>query len=457
MDVQKQLLEMDMEEDAMMDVREQLKHPVIIAMKGHHCTGKSTIARVLAGFLGYPIIAQDDLLDYAGDKSFEAICRIAATQLIRIRVIIDSSLTSQAHRDRLVQLAESTRARLIIVECRPSDEYEWRQRLERRAIFDQSYKPSTWGDLQKMLGKYEDYDVGAVPKLILDTTKVFKEGVLVSAILAIAFYRNPHVVELDQWEDLVTSLRMSKRSKEERGRYRHSHTLGLSNEGKDTKGTCNICSELVSGQAYDCDECEFILHKFCAELSDKVQRLPDECPPFLRAIPPVYTFPEKHVCDACKEAKKGFSDECLDCLFLTHLKCKLLPTILHHECHEHPLRFEISPLNSNFKFICRACGHFGGGIVYSCGRCRLHFHVSCLLLPRTLKHRTHRDPLTLNYFPPNDGSSEYYCNACEGERKPSHWIYYCADHEFAAHMSCMTPEVRPYDMQNDKRLDILKM
>ncbi|GFY96238.1 hypothetical protein Acr_11g0005440 [Actinidia rufa] len=418
MDVQKQLLEMDMEEQAMRDVQEQLMHPIIIAMKGHPCTGKSTIARTLAGFLCYPLIAQDDLLDYAGDKSFEAICRIAATQLsFRIRVIIDSPLTSQAHRDRLVQLAESTRARLIILECRPRDEYEWRQRLERRAMVDQSYKPSTWGDLQKMLEKYEDYDVGAVPKLILDTTKVFREGVLVSATLRIAFYRNPHVVELDQWDDLVMSRMKSKRSKEERGQHEHYHTLGLSNEEKDSKGTCNICSEFVSGQAYDCDECEFTLHKFCAELSDKVQRLPVECPPFLRAIPPVYTFPEKHVCDACIDAKKGFSDECYDCLFLTHLKCKLLPTILHHECHEHPLRFHINPLNSNFEFICRACGHFGRGIVYSCGICHLYFHVSCLLLPRTLKHRTHRDPLTLNYFPPNDGSSEYYCNACEGERK----------------------------------------
>ena len=125
MDVQKQLLEMDMEEQAMMDGREQLKHPIIIAMKGHPCTGKSTIARILAGFLCYPVIAQDDLLDYDGDKSFEAICRIAATQLsFRIRVIIDSPLTSQAHQDWLVQLAESTKAHLIIVECRLRDEYE---------------------------------------------------------------------------------------------------------------------------------------------------------------------------------------------------------------------------------------------------------------------------------------------------------------------------------------------
>ncbi|GFY98254.1 hypothetical protein Acr_12g0007950 [Actinidia rufa] len=163
MDVQKQLLEINMEEQEMMDVSEQLKHSMIMAMKGHPCTGKSTIAHILAGFLGYPLIAQDDLLDCAGDKSFKAICQIAATQLsFRIRVIIDSLLTSQAHRDR--------------------------QCLEHRALVDQSYKPSSWGDLQKMLGKYEDYDVGAVPKLILDTTKVIKEGILVTATLRIAFY-----------------------------------------------------------------------------------------------------------------------------------------------------------------------------------------------------------------------------------------------------------------------------
>ncbi|GFY96246.1 hypothetical protein Acr_11g0005520 [Actinidia rufa] len=334
MDVQKQLLEMDMEEQAMRDVHEQLMHPIVDAPDNHNNEGSS-------------LHRQDH---------DSPICRIAATQLsLRIRVVIDSPLTSQVHRDRLVHLAESTRARLITVECRPRDEYEWRQCLERRAMADQSYKPSTWGDLQEMLGK-----VGSVGG--------------------------------SRDESLAMSRLKAKQSKQERGRYKHLHTLGLSKEGKHTEGTCNICSELVSGQAYDCDECEFILHKFCAELSDKVQRLPDECPPFLRAIPPVHTFPEKHVCDACIDAKKGFLDECYDCLFLTHLKCKLLPTILHHECHEHPLRIAIILLNSNFEFICRACGHFGKGIAYdySCGRCRLHFHVSCLLLPCTLEHRTHR-------------------------------------------------------------------
>ncbi|GFY96239.1 hypothetical protein Acr_11g0005450 [Actinidia rufa] len=393
-DVQKQLLE-DMEEQAMRDVHEQLKHPMIIAMKGHPCTGKSTIARLLADFLRYPLFAQDDSLDYARDKSFEAICRIAATQLsLRIRVIIDSSLTSQAHRDRLVQLAESTSARLIIVECRPSDEYEWRQRLERRAIVDQSYKPSTWGDLQKMLGKYEDYDVGAVSKLILDTTKVFREAGLVSATLRIAFYRNPHVLELDQWENLTMSWMKSKQSTEERGRYRHSHMahiLGLSNERKDTKATCNLCSELVSGQAYECDACEFILHKFCAELSDKVQRLPDECPPFLRAIPPVYTFSEKHASStAVADAVSIFMSVAF--CYHAHLSTELIET---------------PSLSITFLQM------------------MVRVSITAML-------------------------------ARENE-KPSHWIYYCADHEFAAHMSCMTPEVRPYDMQIDKRLDILKM
>lgn len=47
--------------------------------------------------------------------------------------------------------------------------------------------PSKWDDFQKMLKEYVDYVVGAVPKLIVDTTKVLREGNLVGANLRVDF------------------------------------------------------------------------------------------------------------------------------------------------------------------------------------------------------------------------------------------------------------------------------
>lgn len=119
-----------------------------------------------------------------------------------------------------------------------------------------------------MLKEYVDYVVGAVPKLIVDTTKVLREGNLVGANLRVDFL----------W---------------------HHYTFGLSIVSNDEKyaifpGT--LCGE--PSPAYDCDECEFILHKSCAELPDKGQYRRDDCPPFLKAMALVCSFQEKHACDA---------------------------------------------------------------------------------------------------------------------------------------------------------------
>ncbi|EEF29503.1 conserved hypothetical protein [Ricinus communis] len=93
---------------------------------------------------------------------------------------------SKSHLDQLIQLASSAGARLVIIECKPSDKGEWRRRLERRAGGDQAswHKPSTWRDLERLLEEYggcTEYDVGDVPKLVLDTSAVDGVEELVSS------------------------------------------------------------------------------------------------------------------------------------------------------------------------------------------------------------------------------------------------------------------------------------
>lgn len=102
------------------------------------------------------------------------------TQLsLGLSVVIDSPLSNRAHLDRLVNMAKCfDGTQLVVIECKPNDEGEWRRRLENRAKdgCDGSWhKPATWRDMERLLEGYNgctDYDMGEVPKLVLDTTAV---------------------------------------------------------------------------------------------------------------------------------------------------------------------------------------------------------------------------------------------------------------------------------------------
>ncbi|KAM0983864.1 hypothetical protein ACFX2I_011274 [Malus domestica] len=81
-------------------------------MKGHPGTGKSTLAHSLSSTFKFPLIDKDDLR-------------------LDLSVIVDSPLFHRAHIEHLTQLAVLCGARMLVVECNPQDEAEWRWRLKR--------------------------------------------------------------------------------------------------------------------------------------------------------------------------------------------------------------------------------------------------------------------------------------------------------------------------------------
>lgn len=179
-----------------------LKLPLtVIAMKGHPGTGKTTLARSLASHLQIPLIDKDDVRDVTlplqsdtnsgilNDLSYDVIFRFASTQLsLGLSVIIDSPLSSMSRFNEVARVASSYGARLVIVECKPSDVVEWRRRLEARGGSGSWHKPSTWQDMEKLLEKYggcTEYNVGDdVAKVVVDTCSSVKIEELVSMVLS---------------------------------------------------------------------------------------------------------------------------------------------------------------------------------------------------------------------------------------------------------------------------------
>lgn len=171
---------------------ERAKPPAVIAMKGHPGTGKSTLATAIAKSLKCPLIDKDHFRDSThavqqqllqisptsagkllNDLSYDAMWRVASAQLgLGLSVVVDSPLSRRQQLDRLMGVAAENGADVVVVECVPGDEAEWRRRLESRGG-KEWHKPSTWREMERLLEGYGgcwDYDVGHVPRLVLDTT-----------------------------------------------------------------------------------------------------------------------------------------------------------------------------------------------------------------------------------------------------------------------------------------------
>ncbi|KAL4200810.1 hypothetical protein AMTRI_Chr02g255490 [Amborella trichopoda] len=196
---------------------EMEKSPLLIAMKGHPGTGKSTLACSIAAALRCPYLDKDDVRDqtrpiekaleicqsnnnkhddqdaYAtdllNDVSYSVLWSIAETQLkMGLSVVIDCPLARAKLFERVLELASKYGARLLVIECRPKDEREWRRRLEERGRGGEGswHKPCTWERLERLIKGYDgcwEYGTCGVPKLVVDTTAKVERSELILGVL----------------------------------------------------------------------------------------------------------------------------------------------------------------------------------------------------------------------------------------------------------------------------------
>ncbi|TYJ45104.1 hypothetical protein E1A91_A02G032500v1, partial [Gossypium mustelinum] len=221
----------------------------------------------------------------------------------------------------------------------------------------------------------------------------------------------------------------------------HNLRLTLSGKTKDDDSQCDGCTRPISTPFYGCEQCEFFLHKDCAELPKQMPH------PFHKHLLTLSNTRDENGyswCSACDRWYHGFQYQCYEgeCSFKIDIQCMLLSeTLKHPSHHEHSLFL----VHNNQETSCSACfvKLESEDVAYRCmKRCDFSLDVGCATLPLTAWFKYDRHPLTLTYSYDSE-PSRLHCDLCEKERKPYHWFYYCANCDNSLHLNCAVGDL-PY-------------
>ncbi|XVF51802.1 hypothetical protein PTKIN_Ptkin04bG0213500 [Pterospermum kingtungense] len=209
------------------------------------------------------------------------------------------------------------------------------------------------------------------------------------------------------------------------------HPLILIVEDRSNKVYCSGCGECLPDPIYGCSDCEFYLHKSCAELPQEIQKNFHPCPLLLNIL---YFG---HRCDDCLERIPGFSYRCERCDFDMHIKCAQQPTIgeklIRHFTHQHPLKLvdKTKELEAPCVICDKLCSAGGSSSsAYGCEECNFFLHNSCMInIPEQINHFFHPScPLT-----PLTTSSDW-CQGCD--EHGSGLVFRCGKCRFQLDVKC---------------------
>ncbi|TYI92083.1 hypothetical protein E1A91_D02G041900v1 [Gossypium mustelinum] len=232
---------------------------------------------------------------------------------------------------------------------------------------------------------------------------------------------------------------------------------------------CLGCDKPVEGWSYGCNQCEFYLHKGCAELmsvrvgqrgrpsnfnvsvihilcSYNIRPLqlfalginhPYDRKHPLTLLPQPLTHPQKCICYLCRIQWKGSVYSCSLCKFDLSLDDFLFsPPTITVASHEHPWML----VSRKMSFVCDFCGTGGDHSPYHCDTCVLFVHKNCISLPRHIMITRHRHTISLSYSLRQIQVEDWMCKICYEEVDINYGYYRCPASRcrYIAHVRCAT-------------------
>ncbi|PON98114.1 Zinc finger, PHD-type, conserved site [Trema orientale] len=280
--------------------------------------------------------------------------------------------------------------------------------------------------------------------------------------------------------------------------FSHEHPLKLGIWRSSAMLTCGLCQlSICDDQSHRCKECDYFIHKACAELPKHIDH---SLHPQHNALG-LAKRSLNGTSTICYYCENSFGDQeilayiCDMCSLLMHITCALIPIptvtcdndqdtgVVQYVCHQNPMtlveddnfkREECAFLGTTVEcqshdhllsFVekavcdirCDACeksytrwrDHLVPNEVYRtksflfrCMECDFNLHFLCGPVPTIITYEYHIHPLTLvDHYVPEDDLSEYYCDACEEERNSHFRVYQCEDCKYTAHIHCLIYEV----------------
>ncbi|XVF65530.1 hypothetical protein PTKIN_Ptkin09bG0256500 [Pterospermum kingtungense] len=210
--------------------------------------------------------------------------------------------------------------------------------------------------------------------------------------------------------------------------FKHIHNLMLSDIIVECDQSCDGCMLPISDPFYYCSQCDFFLHKTCAELPKMKHVWHHDCQESL-----ILTSDKVFPCEICHAWSNGFSYKCNECGQQTCLRCVIALTPGDHICegHEHTLLYY-----KEYEGKCSSCGHTRKG-VFRCEGCNFALDYKCFSLPKRARHKCDEHLLALTYHDVYNYSECGYCDICEEKRDPNRWFYHCATCDTSAHVKCV--------------------
>ncbi|XP_047330553.1 uncharacterized protein LOC124934125 isoform X2 [Impatiens glandulifera] len=241
----------------------------------------------------------------------------------------------------------------------------------------------------------------------------------------------------------------------EMNHFDHDHPLIFSDELDGCSVPCNVCSHRIIGLAYSCNQCPFVLHKWCSELPREttIERFDEKHSVTLQKTLPAKgsssSFSPHFTCDMCHNDGFGYAYRCSDsdCAFITHVECGWSRSMrdigFMYDIKGKRCRFDYHWPGPELDrlYTCNACGNRGSGPRLECDENnKIVFHIQCSKLPETAKHVIHLHTLSLSTVTDviENKEEEFICDACEDRRNPRCWVYCCPEAEcvIRIHINC---------------------